>query len=138
MKKFFSSVFLSIIVCFISTVFAESTTTNIDELSTKFNDSFYNLPDEFSNKSGGIAAIFIKKGDDFVRVSTSLKKANGTKAVGTELGKKNPAYHKLMKGENYEGDVMLFGKNYHTKYVPIKDTNGNVVGILAVGAPAST
>ncbi|QUN06812.1 methyl-accepting chemotaxis protein [Shewanella yunxiaonensis] len=89
--------------------------------------------DRFANLTGGNATVFVKDGDDFLRISTSLKKADGTRAVGTYLGKNHPGYNKLLNGENYKGYANLFGKDYMTEYRAIKDKQGTVVGILYTG-----
>jgi methyl-accepting chemotaxis protein len=94
--------------------------------------------DRFSAMTGGNATIFIKQGDDFIRVATSVKKADGKRAVGTNLGNKHPAYGKLMQGETFRGMAVLFGKPHVTEYVPIKDAGGQVLGILYVGIDISS
>lgn len=89
--------------------------------------------DKFTSMTGGsVATIFEKKGDDFLRIATSLKKEDGTRAVGTTLDRAHPAYPLLLKGETYTGKATLFGKDYMTKYVPVKDASGNVVGVYFI------
>ncbi len=98
-----------------------------------FNQSFGEV-DRFTKlTSGAVATIFARKGDDFYRITTSLKKEDGSRAVGTTLDKKHPAYPLLLKGEIYLGKAKLFGKYYMTKYTPIKDASGNVIGCYFVG-----
>jgi len=70
---------------------------------------------------GSVATIFRREGDDFLRIATSLKKEDGSRAVGTFLGKTHPGYAYLMRGEPYVGKATLFGKEYITKYTPIKN-----------------
>ncbi|GAQ94007.1 methyl-accepting chemotaxis protein [Thermodesulfovibrio aggregans] len=90
--------------------------------------------DRFTSMTGGsVATIFERKGDDFLRIATSLKKEDGTRAVGTTLDRNHPAYQLLLKGETYIGKATLFGKDYVTKYVPVKDSSGNVVGVYFIG-----
>lgn len=93
--------------------------------------------DQFTKMTGAVATIFAKDGDDFVRITTSLKKQDGARAVGTTLGKKHPAYNSLIKGESYLGRAALFGRDYSTKYVPIKGSGGEIIGILFVGFDTS-
>jgi methyl-accepting chemotaxis protein len=90
------------------------------------------LVDRFTQETGGVATIFVRDGDDFVRISTSLKKEDGSRAIGTVLDHAHPAYAKIMAGETYRGAARLFGRDYFTKYVPIRDKN-EVIGILFVG-----
>lgn len=89
--------------------------------------------DRFANLTGGTATVFVRDGDDFMRVSTSLKKADGSRALGTYLGKTHPGYQVLLGGNEYEGYAKLFGKDYMTVYRPVKDTQGQVIGILYIG-----
>lgn len=90
--------------------------------------------DRFTVLTGGsVATIFKREGDDFLRIATSLKKEDGTRAVGTTLDRNHPAYQGLLKGEVYIGKATLFGREYMTKYVPVKDETGRVVGVLFIG-----
>jgi hypothetical protein len=85
------------------------------------------------SKDGGAASLFAKNGDQYVRVATTLKKEDGTSAVGTALDAKSPAYAKLSAGEAYYGDATVFGKAYDAGYEPIKDASGAVIGAYFVG-----
>ncbi|MBE7213834.1 methyl-accepting chemotaxis protein [Shewanella benthica] len=89
--------------------------------------------DRYSNLTGGNATIFVRDGDDFLRISTSLKMTDGKRALGTYLGKDHPGYRALLKGEIYEGYANLFGKDYMTVYRPFTDVQGRVIGILYIG-----
>jgi hypothetical protein len=82
---------------------------------------------------GGAASIFVKSGDQYVRVATTLKKEDGTSAVGTTIAADSPALAKLSNGQAYYGDATIFGKIYDTGYVPIKDASGAVIGAYFVG-----
>ncbi|WP_343585617.1 Cache 3/Cache 2 fusion domain-containing protein [Herbaspirillum sp.] len=97
----------------------------------------FTIPDRFTAETGVSATIFAKTGDDFVRVSTSLKKENGERAIGTLLDRAHPGYAALKADKAYSGLATLFGKQYITKYVPIKDAAGQIVGILYVGIDIS-
>ncbi len=88
--------------------------------------------DLFHQRTGGVATIFERRGDDFTRITTSLKKQDGARAVGTQLGKTHPAYDKLMKGERYVGKATLFGRHYMTVYEPVK-FDGQVRAVLFIG-----
>ncbi|KDR36876.1 methyl-accepting chemotaxis protein [Caballeronia grimmiae] len=93
----------------------------------------FSIPDAFLAESGAIATIFARTGDDFVRVSTSLKKQDGTRAIGTLLDRKGPAYGLVFSGKPYIGIAALFGKQYITEYKPVTDASGRIVGALFVG-----
>lgn len=88
--------------------------------------------DAFTNLTGAVATIFALSGDDFIRVSTSLKKEDKSRAMGTFLGKNSPAYESIMKKQKYIGNARLFGEDYITVYSPIIENN-KVLGILFIG-----
>jgi methyl-accepting chemotaxis protein len=90
------------------------------------------LVDGFTAATGAVATVFVRKGDDFVRVTTSVKRADGTRAVGTTLDRKHPAHPLALKGQPYNGRAVLFGTTYGTHYEPIVQ-DGQVIGILFVG-----
>lgn len=96
-------------------------------------DLDYSIPDQFLKKSGAIATIFARDGDDFVRITTSLKKQDGARAVGTRLDRASPAYAPLVAGHSYTGLAKLFGRSYITQYKPVTDATGRVIGALFVG-----
>ncbi|HDV6325278.1 TPA: Cache 3/Cache 2 fusion domain-containing protein [Burkholderia cenocepacia] len=96
-------------------------------------DLDYSIPDQFLKKSGAIATIFARDGDDFVRITTSLKKQDGARAVGTKLDRAGPAYAPLVAGRSYTGLAKLFGRSYITQYKPVTDATGRVIGALFVG-----
>ena len=52
----------------------------------------YGSVDKFASETGGIATVFAKKGDDFIRITTSVKNDKGERQQGTPLGKDDPAY----------------------------------------------
>ncbi len=93
----------------------------------------FSIPDRFTERTGVTATVFVKSGDDFVRISTSLKKENGERAIGTVLDRVHPAYALLSAGKGYRGLAQLFGKDFMTSYEPVRDSHGNVIGALYVG-----
>jgi methyl-accepting chemotaxis protein len=101
------------------------------------NDDFAEV-DMFHALNGGVATIFMRKGDDFERISTSLKKQNGERAVGTMLDRQHPAYALMLQGKSYTGRAVLFGKPYMTHYEAVKDASDQVVGILFIGFDATS
>lgn len=104
------------------------TLTSNGQIINKNND----LIDQFTKITGAVATVFVKQDNDFFRIATSLQKADGSRAMGTFLTDKSPAFEKIMKKEKYMGSAKLFGKNYMTVYEPIIK-NGEVIGILFIG-----
>ncbi|MCD9571024.1 methyl-accepting chemotaxis protein [Pseudomonas protegens] len=89
--------------------------------------------DQFKQMTAGVATLFVRSGDDFVRVSTSLSKQDGSRAIGTLLDHAHPAYQKLMAGQGYVGRALLFERFYMTQYTPVLDRSGKVIAVLFVG-----
>ena len=91
--------------------------------------------DAVAKDHGGVATIFVKAGNEYKRVATTVKKEDGSSAVGTPLDPKSAAIARLNNGEAYYGDATVFGKTYDAGYEPIKDASGAVVGAYFVGQP---
>jgi methyl-accepting chemotaxis protein len=93
----------------------------------------FSRPEAFSRTTGGVATVFVRIGDDLLRISTSLRDEQGKPAVGTLLDRAHPGYAALLRGEIYAGPARLFGRDYMTRYVPVQDAAGKVIAVLFVG-----
>ena len=105
------------------TITAGSTTLNLNT----------EIVDRFTSVTQAVGTVFVHSGEEFIRVSTSLKKEDGSRAIGTALERTHPAYQGLLKGEEFVGKATLFGKDYITKYLPVKDKDGKVIAVLFIG-----
>jgi methyl-accepting chemotaxis protein len=52
----------------------------------------YSEVDRLTFNTGSTATLFVVRGEDFVRVTTSVKKQSGDRAVGTVLDRSHPGY----------------------------------------------
>lgn len=96
------------------------------------------LVDDFQERTGAIATIFVRtQGNEFVRISTSLRTEQGERAIGTKLDHNSPAWQPIQNGDIFRGIALLFGKRYITQYQPVRDSTGNVIAILFVGVDIS-
>ena len=94
----------------------------------------FNVVDQFLKISGGATAtIFARTGDDFIRVTTSVKKQDGERAFKTLLDRNHPAYALMNEGKTYVGRASLFGREYMSVYEPIREGN-RTIGILYIGS----
>ena len=91
------------------------------------------LVDHFTEATSAVATVFVRRGDDFVRITTSLKNDKGERAVGTLLDRAHPGYKAATEGISFTGLATLFGRQYMTQYDPIKDAQGKVIGLSFVG-----
>ena len=57
---------------------------------TKMND-FFDVVDEVAKQDGGSATLFVKSGNDYIRIATNVKKDDGSRVVGTMLDPSGPA-----------------------------------------------
>jgi len=76
---------------------------------------------------------------DMLRVDTTVRKADGKRAIGTYIpavnpdGVSNPVIAAILKDESYHGRAFVVDEWCLTAYEPIKDRGGNLVGMLYVG-----
>jgi hypothetical protein len=102
--------------------------------TTKFNNNFAIVDDVAKEDGKGMTAtLFVKGGDDYIRVATNVKKDDGSRAIGTKLA--GPALESIKAGKAHYGEVPILGKPYMTGYEPIKDGSGAIIGIWYVGYP---
>lgn len=92
----------------------------------------YDVVDEIKKSSGATATVFVKDGEDFIRVSTNVLTPEGKRGVGTPLAR-NKAYESAIKGQPYCGDVDVLGTAFSACYHPVKDASGALIGLTYVG-----
>jgi hypothetical protein len=99
-------------------------------------NNFFGIVDEVANEQGGIVTLFVKTGNEYVRVATNLKKSDGSRAVGIALDPNSPAMAMIRKGEAYYGEAIILGRPYFVGYEPIRDytRQKNVIGVYFVGS----
>jgi len=95
---------------------------------TLMNDNF-DIVDHIGAVTGDTVTIF--QGD--TRVATNVKK-DGQRAVGTKV-MDEVAQAVLKEGKTYIGKAQVVGTWNQTAYEPIKDGNGEIIGIWYVGVP---
>ncbi len=98
-----------------------------------FNNDF-TLVDQIRD-AAKIDTVTIFLGD--LRVSTNVRREDGQRAVGTRLSKE-VADVVLKEGREYIGTAFVVTQNYITRYEPLRDHTGQVIGILYVGALQSS
>ncbi len=99
--------------------------------------------DQIQSLVGGTCTVFERMNPegDMLRVSTNVKKTDGTRAIGTYIPATNPdgtpntVVNTCLKGETYVGRAFVVNQWYTTAYEPIFDQDKNVIGVLYVGVP---
>jgi hypothetical protein len=97
----------------------------------KINNNF-DVVDAVRKAHQATATVFVKVGDEFVRVSTNVLTHEGKRGIGTQLAR-NAAYEAVSKGKQYCGPIDVLGTAYDACYNPIKDASGQTIGVSYIG-----
>ena len=88
------------------------------------------LVDGIGAGDGTLVTVFLSD----QRVTTNVRKADGSRVVGTRLAA-GPVHDRVLKaGKTYRGSATIFDKPHFAIYEPIL-ADGEVIGILFVGKP---
>jgi Cache 3/Cache 2 fusion domain len=101
--------------------------------STKMNNNF-SVVDAVAEEGGrGTAAtLFVKSGDDYIRVATNVSTRIGSgRGLGTILT--GAPLDSIKAGNAYYGKTSILGTPYVSGYEPIKDASGATIGVYFVG-----
>jgi methyl-accepting chemotaxis protein len=118
----------------------ESHTVDIGSILVKGNDVYNNFDvvDKIVKQQGGTATIFYFLPEGMLRLSTTVKKPDGSRAINTYIPNTSPVYNAIKEGNEYTGRANVMGNWYITAYRPIFDANKNIIAVLYVGLPDNT
>ncbi len=92
----------------------------------------YDVVDAVRKAHSATATVFVKDGEEFVRVSTNVLTPEGKRGVGTQLAR-NAAYAAVSKGQQFCGPIDVLGTAFDACYNPIKDAGGKIIGVSYIG-----
>jgi hypothetical protein len=92
----------------------------------------YDVVDAVRKAHQATATVFVKSGDEFVRVSTNVLTPEGKRGIGTQLAR-NAAYAAVSTGQQYCGPIDVLGTAFDACYNPIKDAGGQIIGVTYIG-----
>ncbi len=92
----------------------------------------YDVVDAVRKAHNATATVFVKDGEEFVRVSTNVLTPEGKRGIGTQLAR-NAAYAAVSQGQVFCGAVDVLGTAFDACYHPIKDALGKVIGVSYIG-----
>jgi methyl-accepting chemotaxis protein len=72
----------------------------------------FKLVDEILSLTEATATLFVRRGNSFIRVSTNVKKEDGSRAIGTELDPNGRAVKNILEGKTFYGAADILGKPY--------------------------
>ena len=99
------------------------------DLLIKNSEEVLKTLDKMKVESGTFVTIF--QGD--TRVATNVKKADGSRAVGTRQTDEKVKSSVLTDSKIYSGEAIVVATYCETKYSPIKDSSGKVIGMWFTG-----
>ena len=94
----------------------------------------YGGVDRFAQDTGGMAAVYARRGEDFVTVTTSRKGSDGQRLLDEPLPRTDPAWAAAARGEAYTGLATIGGQPYMAHYLPVKDPGGRVVALIFIAS----
>jgi len=105
-------------------------TLKIGQMSINNN---FELVDKIKSLVGGTATIFQVLPGKLLRVSTNVRKLDGSRAVGTYIPSESPVYKTVMSGETFYGRAYVVNDWYLTAYKPLRDNSGQIIAVIYVG-----
>ncbi len=102
---------------------------------------FVPIVDEVQDMVGGTVTIFQRMNEtgDMLRIATNVETLEGRRAVGTYIpavnpdGTANTVVASVLRGTAFRGRAFVVNAWYRTRYEPIFDEGGEVVGIVYMG-----
>ena len=99
--------------------------------------------DKVKSLVGGRCTLFqrMNEAGDMLRIVTNVETKDGRRAIATYIpavtaeGAPNPVIRKVLQGERYLGRAFVVNAWYVTAYEPIRDSAGQVIGMLFTGVP---
>jgi len=92
------------------------------------------LVDELTLLLEGTVTVFQLIPGGLLRVSTTVKKSDGSRAVGTFIPEESPVYQSIIADKTFYGRAFVVTANYITGYQPLKKDN-QIIGAIYVGIP---
>ncbi len=113
---------------------------DVKKLLINGNDIYNNfsLVDKIVSEQGGTATIFELLPEGLLRLSTTVKKGNGERAINTFIPTSSAVYKAISSGNDYYGRANVVGNWYFTAYKPLFDKQKKIVGAIYIGLTDST
>lgn len=97
----------------------------------------FDLINRLFNITGTTVTIFQMIPQGMLRIATNIRKDDGSLATGTFIPTDSRVYKTMLEGKVYNGFAYVVNGDYITAYMPLKDSNGKVVGAIYTGVPAN-
>ena len=99
--------------------------------------------DSVRKLTGATSTIFqrMNTAGDMLRVATNVVGDDGHRAIGTFIpatgadSQPSPVIAAVLRGDTFVGRAFVVNAWYMAAYEPLRDANGNIIGMLYVGVP---
>ncbi len=91
----------------------------------------FQLLEKFAATTKTDCTLFVRSGDNFITIASSLNDGTGSRTVGSLLDQ-GDARQNLLMGKAFTGKTTLSGREYMTAYLPLIDSSGGVIGASSV------
>ncbi|UTJ06955.1 methyl-accepting chemotaxis protein [Arcobacter roscoffensis] len=88
--------------------------------------------DRFEELTGAVSAVYVKDGDEYMRITSSLKDENGERILLDTIKKDSKTYKNINEKKKFIGLESFAGKTYMSVYSPIIK-NDEIIGALFIG-----
>ena len=88
--------------------------------------------DRFANETGGVARVYVRKGEGFQSITSSVKDAQGGREPSTTIPA-GPALTAVLAGQPWIGRSMVAGKPYMGYYLPVLNAEKKTIALLFIG-----
>lgn len=92
----------------------------------------HQIVDGLTENTRAKATIFQLHDNKLIRISTSVMKKDGSRAVGTFIDS-GPVFDHIMRGQPYVGKAFVVDEWMVTSYAPLYDSNDQLIGATFVG-----
>jgi hypothetical protein len=118
-----------IVVRAVHPIIVNNTVLGAVEAGYKFDNAFVDFSKENTNLD-----VTIYTGPKIS--ATTIKTLDGvSRFVGSEEADSDISKQVLGSGQNFTGTIDRFSENYYSAFKPVRDTNGEIIGMVAVGTP---
>jgi methyl-accepting chemotaxis protein len=108
---------------------------------TRSLNTYVPLVDDVVRLVGGTCTLFQRMDSEgnMLRVATTVVGKDGQRAIGTYIpviqpdGTRNPVLEAVLSGRPYRGRAFVVDTWYTTRYEPLQNRSGEVIGMLYVG-----
>lgn len=98
---------------------------------SRLNENFQPV-DHFTKLTGAVSAVYVKDGDEYIRITSSLMNEEGERILLDTIKPSSTTYKNIQNKEKFIGLEEIANKSYMSVYSPIIK-NDEIIGALFIG-----